>query len=165
MRLIHDGQLRLEQVDDHTEDELRGLLDQCGQSTPAGTTKVGDEQSVFIAITSKQDDHKTRQGHKCSCGVDSVQVSCDESQSPYPRPRGPISTQYEAVFVSSTRFSSPSLWESFYTGVVSVSLHVRANCWPLSSPCTRECTAASARRHRPRLTTQLASCPNSARTR
>lgn len=43
VRLIHDGQLRLEQVDDHTEDELRGLLDQCGQSVPSGATKVGDE--------------------------------------------------------------------------------------------------------------------------
>lgn len=44
VRLIHDGQLRLEQVEDHSEDELRGILDQCGQSVPSGATKVGDGQ-------------------------------------------------------------------------------------------------------------------------
>lgn len=61
VRLIHDGQLRLEQVEDHSEDELRGLLDQCGQSFTSSATKVGEERRarnrcLFIAITSKQDD-------------------------------------------------------------------------------------------------------------
>lgn len=44
VRLIHDGQLRLEQVEDHSEDELRGILDQCGQSVASDATKVGDGQ-------------------------------------------------------------------------------------------------------------------------
>lgn len=102
VRLIHDGQLRLEQVEDHTEDELRGLLDQCGQSVPSGATKVGDEPSarhrcLFIAITSKLDDHKTRQGHKYPpCRGEAVQVSCDKSNPSWLRPGGPIRSGVKA---------------------------------------------------------------------
>lgn len=174
VRLIHDGQLRLDQVEDHTEDELRGLLDQCGQSVPSGATKVGDEPSarhrcLFIAITSKVDDHKTRQGHKYPpCQGEAVQVSCDKSNPSWLRPGGLVRNGVKALFVSFTWFTGlqqPFLWESFYTSVISVSPRVRANCWPLSSPCTRGCTAASPRRRSPRLTSQPASCPSSARTR
>lgn len=41
VRLIHDGHLRLDHVEDHTEDELRGILDRCGESIPSAATKVG----------------------------------------------------------------------------------------------------------------------------
>lgn len=102
VRLIHDGQLRLEQVEDHSEDELRGILDQCGQSVPSEANKVGDGQRArqplslflifFMAITSKQDDHKTRQGHSVPVEWRSgVQVSCDKSNASCPHPRGAAS--------------------------------------------------------------------------
>lgn len=123
VRLIHDGQLRLEQVEDHTEDELRALLDQCGQSAPSGATKVGEEQGtrhrcLFIAITSKQDDHKTRQGHKCFCGVEAVQVSCDKSNPSWPRPGGPIRKRCEGTFCQFHSVPSSSL--AFSVGNLSI---------------------------------------------
>ncbi|XP_069026966.1 HMG domain-containing protein 3 [Embiotoca jacksoni] len=39
VRLIHDGQLRLDKIDDHSEDELRAILDRCGASVSSGSTK------------------------------------------------------------------------------------------------------------------------------
>ncbi|XP_061581154.1 HMG domain-containing protein 3 isoform X2 [Cololabis saira] len=39
VRLIHDGQLRLDKIEDHNEDELRTMLDRCGASLPLGATK------------------------------------------------------------------------------------------------------------------------------
>ncbi|XP_039975525.1 HMG domain-containing protein 3 isoform X2 [Xiphias gladius] len=39
VRLIHDGQLRLDKIEDHTEDELRTILDGCGASITPGSTK------------------------------------------------------------------------------------------------------------------------------
>ncbi|KAM4586510.1 HMG domain-containing protein 3 [Fundulus diaphanus] len=39
VRLIHDGQLRLDSVEDHSEDELRAILDCCGVGLAAGSTK------------------------------------------------------------------------------------------------------------------------------
>lgn len=62
VRLIHDGQLRLEHVEDHTEDELRGILDRCGENIPSVATKVGVREKacgcVFIMTRSKQADYK-----------------------------------------------------------------------------------------------------------
>lgn len=40
VRLIHDGQLKLDKVEDHTEDELRAILDRCGASITPTSTKV-----------------------------------------------------------------------------------------------------------------------------
>uniref|UniRef100_A0A8D3D0F8 HMG-box containing 3 n=1 Tax=Scophthalmus maximus TaxID=52904 RepID=A0A8D3D0F8_SCOMX len=39
VRLIHDGQLRLENIEDHSEDELRTILGGCGASVTSGSTK------------------------------------------------------------------------------------------------------------------------------
>lgn len=39
VRLIHDGQLRLDRVEDHSEGELRGILESCGVHLPPGSTK------------------------------------------------------------------------------------------------------------------------------
>ncbi|XP_027865252.1 HMG domain-containing protein 3 isoform X2 [Xiphophorus couchianus] len=39
VRLIHDGQLRLDRVEDHSEDELRTILDSCGVGLTPGSTK------------------------------------------------------------------------------------------------------------------------------
>ncbi|XP_032384003.1 HMG domain-containing protein 3 isoform X1 [Etheostoma spectabile] len=39
VRLIHDGQLRLDKIEDHSEVELRTILDRCGASIPPGSTK------------------------------------------------------------------------------------------------------------------------------
>nr|XP_046261436.1 HMG domain-containing protein 3 isoform X2 [Scatophagus argus] len=39
VRLIHDGQLRLDKIEDHTEDELRTMLDRCGANITPGSTK------------------------------------------------------------------------------------------------------------------------------
>ncbi|XP_042349730.1 HMG domain-containing protein 3 [Plectropomus leopardus] len=39
VRLIHDGQLRLDKIEDHSEDELRTILDCCGASLSPGSTK------------------------------------------------------------------------------------------------------------------------------
>ncbi|KAM4732458.1 HMG domain-containing protein 3 isoform 2-T2 [Anableps anableps] len=39
VRLIHDGQLRLDRVEDHSEDELRTILDCCGVGLTHGSTK------------------------------------------------------------------------------------------------------------------------------
>ncbi|XP_028445326.1 HMG domain-containing protein 3 isoform X1 [Perca flavescens] len=39
VRLIHDGQLRLDKIEDHSEDELRTILDHCGASITPGSTK------------------------------------------------------------------------------------------------------------------------------
>ncbi|XP_070693064.1 HMG domain-containing protein 3 [Pempheris klunzingeri] len=39
VRLIHDGQLRLDKIEDHSEDELRTILDRCGASITPGSTK------------------------------------------------------------------------------------------------------------------------------
>lgn len=40
MRLIHDGDLRLDKIEHHSEDELRTILDRCGASITPGSTKV-----------------------------------------------------------------------------------------------------------------------------
>uniref|UniRef100_A0A3Q4GVT8 HMG box domain containing 3 n=1 Tax=Neolamprologus brichardi TaxID=32507 RepID=A0A3Q4GVT8_NEOBR len=39
VRLIHDSQLRLDKIEDHTEDELRKVLDCCGANITPGSTK------------------------------------------------------------------------------------------------------------------------------
>ncbi|CAJ1058561.1 HMG domain-containing protein 3 isoform X2 [Xyrichtys novacula] len=39
VRLIHDGQLRLDKIEDHNEDELRTMLNCCGASIAPGTSK------------------------------------------------------------------------------------------------------------------------------
>ncbi|XP_030594414.1 HMG domain-containing protein 3 isoform X2 [Archocentrus centrarchus] len=39
VRLVHDGQLRLDKIEDHTEDELRTVLDCCGASITPNSTK------------------------------------------------------------------------------------------------------------------------------
>ncbi|XP_059201973.1 HMG domain-containing protein 3 [Centropristis striata] len=39
VRLIHDGQLRLDKIEDHSEDELRTILDRCGASITPGSNK------------------------------------------------------------------------------------------------------------------------------
>ncbi|KAM6952087.1 HMG domain-containing protein 3 [Lycodopsis pacificus] len=39
VRLIHDGQLRLDKVEDHSEDELRTMLDRCAASITPDSTK------------------------------------------------------------------------------------------------------------------------------
>ncbi|XP_042274690.1 HMG domain-containing protein 3 isoform X1 [Thunnus maccoyii] len=39
VRLIHDGQLRLDKIEDHSEDELRTILDRCRASITPGSTK------------------------------------------------------------------------------------------------------------------------------
>lgn len=41
VRLIHDGQLRLDKIEDHSEDELRTILDRCGSTVTPDCTKVG----------------------------------------------------------------------------------------------------------------------------
>ena len=40
VRLIHDGQLRLDKIEDHSEEELRTMLDQCGASITPDIPKV-----------------------------------------------------------------------------------------------------------------------------
>lgn len=51
VRLIHDGQLRLDHVEDHTEDELRGILGRCGESIPSAATKVGaTEKNMWLCF-------------------------------------------------------------------------------------------------------------------
>lgn len=40
VRLIHDGELRLNEVEDHTEDELRTILNRCGVEINPDTTKA-----------------------------------------------------------------------------------------------------------------------------
>uniref|UniRef100_A0A3B4ZHK5 HMG domain-containing protein 3-like n=1 Tax=Stegastes partitus TaxID=144197 RepID=A0A3B4ZHK5_9TELE len=40
VRLIHDGQLRLDKIEDHSEDELRTVLDRCGVNIPPGSNKL-----------------------------------------------------------------------------------------------------------------------------
>lgn len=40
VRLIHDGELRLGQIEDHTEDELRAILDRCGATASPDSTKT-----------------------------------------------------------------------------------------------------------------------------
>nr|XP_020478187.1 HMG domain-containing protein 3 isoform X2 [Monopterus albus] len=39
VRLIHDGELRLDKIDDHSEEELRAMLDRCGLSIAPSSTK------------------------------------------------------------------------------------------------------------------------------
>ncbi|XP_037635466.1 HMG domain-containing protein 3 [Sebastes umbrosus] len=39
VRLIHDGQLRLDKIEDHSEDELRTILERCGASITPDSTK------------------------------------------------------------------------------------------------------------------------------
>ncbi|XP_070769508.1 HMG domain-containing protein 3 [Enoplosus armatus] len=39
VRLIHDGELRLDKIEDHSEDELRTMLERCGASITPGSTK------------------------------------------------------------------------------------------------------------------------------
>ncbi|KAM9741161.1 HMG domain-containing protein 3 isoform 1-T3 [Menidia menidia] len=39
VRLIHDGQLRLDKIEDHNEEELRAILDSCGANTTPSSTK------------------------------------------------------------------------------------------------------------------------------
>ncbi|TKS72412.1 HMG domain-containing protein 3 HMG box-containing protein 3 [Collichthys lucidus] len=47
VRLIHDGQLRLDKIEDHSEDELRTILDRC--VTP-GSTKVTSCWPPFVSL-------------------------------------------------------------------------------------------------------------------
>ncbi|KAG7230273.1 hypothetical protein INR49_024377 [Caranx melampygus] len=39
VRLIHDGQLRLDKIEDHSEEELKTILDGCGAAITPGSTK------------------------------------------------------------------------------------------------------------------------------
>ncbi|XP_058506335.1 HMG domain-containing protein 3 [Solea solea] len=39
VRFIHDGQLRLDKIEDHSEDELRAILDSCGANIIPGSSK------------------------------------------------------------------------------------------------------------------------------
>lgn len=40
VRLIHDGQLRLEKIEHYNEEELRTMLEHCGASIAPASTKV-----------------------------------------------------------------------------------------------------------------------------
>ncbi|CAN9514946.1 unnamed protein product [Ophioblennius macclurei] len=40
VRLIHDGELRLNQIEDHTEDELRAILERCGATFSPDSSKT-----------------------------------------------------------------------------------------------------------------------------
>lgn len=51
MRLIHDGQLRLDKIEDHSEDELRTMLDRCGASISPGSTKVCERHRERHCVT------------------------------------------------------------------------------------------------------------------
>ncbi|MCJ8735731.1 hypothetical protein PDJAM_G00250790 [Pangasius djambal] len=48
MRLIHDGRLRPEQMEQHTEEELLSILEQCGVPSAPNTTK--DELMVSVCL-------------------------------------------------------------------------------------------------------------------
>lgn len=51
VRLIHDGQLRLQQVEDHSEEELRAILESCGVGLATSSTKVcigGGKTNVWV---------------------------------------------------------------------------------------------------------------------
>lgn len=41
MRLVHDGKLNLNKMEDHTEEELRTILGRCGANITPASTKVG----------------------------------------------------------------------------------------------------------------------------
>uniref|UniRef100_A0A3B4ZHE3 HMG domain-containing protein 3-like n=1 Tax=Stegastes partitus TaxID=144197 RepID=A0A3B4ZHE3_9TELE len=49
VRLIHDGQLRLDKIEDHSEDELRTVLDRCGVNIPPGSNKVCETQRLLCS--------------------------------------------------------------------------------------------------------------------
>ncbi|KAM7417742.1 hypothetical protein PAMA_017403 [Pampus argenteus] len=51
VRLIHDGQLRLHKIEDHSEDELRTILDRCGASITLGSSKNELLASVISLYT------------------------------------------------------------------------------------------------------------------
>uniref|UniRef100_A0A3P8TET1 HMG-box containing 3 n=1 Tax=Amphiprion percula TaxID=161767 RepID=A0A3P8TET1_AMPPE len=51
VRLIHDGQLRLDRIEDHSEDELRTVLDRCGTNIPPGSTKMEMLASLISLYT------------------------------------------------------------------------------------------------------------------
>lgn len=40
VRLIHDGQLRLDKIEDYNEDELNTILERCGASITPASPKV-----------------------------------------------------------------------------------------------------------------------------
>lgn len=40
VRLIHDGQLKLDKVEDHSQEELKAILDACGVTISPDATKV-----------------------------------------------------------------------------------------------------------------------------
>ncbi|XP_060771181.1 HMG domain-containing protein 3 [Neoarius graeffei] len=48
MRLIHDGQLKPEQMEQHTEEELQSILEQCGVPSAPNSTK--DELMVSVCL-------------------------------------------------------------------------------------------------------------------
>lgn len=50
MRLILDGQLRPEQMEQHTEEELLSILEQCGVPSAPNSTKV-NTHSAHVQIT------------------------------------------------------------------------------------------------------------------
>ncbi|KAI4872766.1 hypothetical protein NFI96_027003 [Prochilodus magdalenae] len=52
VRLIHDGQLRPEEMDQHTEEELRCILEQCG--TPSAPDSTKDELFVSVCLLCTQ---------------------------------------------------------------------------------------------------------------
>ncbi|KAM3613385.1 uncharacterized protein V6R79_025177 [Siganus canaliculatus] len=51
VRLIHDGQLRLDKTEDHSEDELRSMLERCGVSANPGSSKDELVASLFSLYT------------------------------------------------------------------------------------------------------------------
>lgn len=50
VRLIHDGLLRLDKVEDHNEDELKAILERCGIKVSAGCTKVCGLNKPFFFV-------------------------------------------------------------------------------------------------------------------
>lgn len=51
LRLIHDGQLKPEQMERHTEEELLAILEQCGVPSAPNSTKVHTHTHVHKIIT------------------------------------------------------------------------------------------------------------------
>lgn len=51
VRLVHDGQLNLDKMEDHTEEELRTILGRCGASITPASTKVSLSLSFFLSLS------------------------------------------------------------------------------------------------------------------
>lgn len=51
VRLVHDGQLNLDKMEDHTEEELRTILGRCGASITPASTKVSLSLSLSFFLS------------------------------------------------------------------------------------------------------------------